>query len=236
MPKAIKKRTKKKTLGTETEIKDRFSDLKERMQEKQKNVLMYGLSSLGIVLVIVAILFFNYSAKNKARELESKAYAAYYNLYAAKAVSRQQQFQNALDLFQQSYEKKKSPRVLLYIANAYYELGKYDDALKSLEEFTGRYKNAKDLLPLAYQKMAYIQIKKGSPDEALKHFSSIQNLPGGYFKDLALIESARILETRGKKEEAAAKYKELSEKFPESPFAAEAKSKLGEGKEKQGQD
>ena len=160
-------------------------------------------------------------------------------LYAMKlngmADALKEQFQQALDLFQQAYSQKKSARVLLYIANSFYELEKYDDALKSLDEFTIKYSSKKDMLPLAYQKMAYIQIRKGNPDQALKDFSEIANLPGGFFLDLALMESARILEIQGKNEEAAGKFKELAEKFPESPFAAEAKSRLGDGKEKQSQ-
>jgi TolA-binding protein len=50
-------------------------------------------------------------------------------------------------------------------------------------------------------------------------------------QDYALIEEGRILEKDGKKEAAAAKYKELAEKFPGSPFLEEAKAKLGEKKE-----
>jgi outer membrane protein assembly factor BamD (BamD/ComL family) len=45
------------------------------------------------------------------------------------------------------------------------------------------------------------------------------------------MESARLLEKEGKIEEAKKKYKELTEKFPNSPFTDEAKAKLSEKKE-----
>ena len=49
-------------------------------------------------------------------------------------------------------------------------------------------------------------------------------------KDVALIQQARMLEQDGKKNEAIVKYKELAEKYPQSPYAEEAKTKFGEKK------
>jgi outer membrane protein assembly factor BamD (BamD/ComL family) len=40
-----------------------------------------------------------------------------------------------------------------------------------------------------------------------------------------------MLEQDGKKDEALVKYKELTEKYPSSPYLEEAKTKLGEKKE-----
>jgi len=229
MPRAIKRKAKKDA-GSEVEIQDVLEDIKGKLQKKQKTLLIYGLIGLSAVLVLAVILFSQYSADKKSRQLENSAYNTYYNLSPTKSMSKQEQYQQALDLFQQAYSKQKSPRVLLYIASSYFELEKYDDALKTLDTFTKKHANAKDLLPVAYQKMAAIQLIKGDREAALKTLDTLYK-SGAIFQDYALIEAGRILEREGKTAEATAKYRELTEKFPGSPFIEEAKTKLGEKKE-----
>jgi predicted negative regulator of RcsB-dependent stress response len=230
MPRAIKKKARKKDIETEVGIKDVLSDIKGTLKKKQKTVLVYGLIGLSAVLVLAVILFYQYTADQKSRQLENSAYNTYYNLYQKKSMSKQEQYQQALDLFQQAYSRQKSPRVLLYIARSYFELEKYDDAMKTLNTFTKKHANAKDLLPVAYQEIAAIQLIKGDKEAALKTLDTLYK-SGTIFQDYALIEAGRILEKDGKKAEATAKYKELAEKFPGSPFVEEAKAKLGEKKE-----
>ena len=229
MPRAIKRKAKKDA-GSEVEIQDVLEDIKGKLQKKQKTLLIYGLIGLSAVLVLAVILFSQYSADKKSRQLENSAYNTYYNLSPTKSMPKQEQYQQALDLFQQAYSKQKSPRVLLYIASSYFELEKYDDALKTLDTFTKKHANAKDLLPVAYQKMAAIQLIKGDREAALKTLDTLYK-SGAIFQDYALIEAGRILEKEGKTAEATAKYRELTEKFPGSPFIEEAKTKLGEKKE-----
>lgn len=230
MPRAIKKKASKKDTGAEVEITSVLENMRDTLKKKQKTVLTYSLIAVSAALVLAVIIFYQHTADQKSRELENRAYNVYYNLYQKKSMSKPDQYQQALDLFQQAYNTQKSPRVLLYIASCYFELGKYDDALKTLNTFTKKHSNAKDLLPLAYQKMAAVQLIKGDKEAALKTLDTIYK-SGGIYQDYALIESGRILEKDGKKEEAAAKFKELTLKFPGSPFAEEAKTKLGEKKE-----
>jgi predicted negative regulator of RcsB-dependent stress response len=230
MPKAIKKKTTKKNIQTETEIRDALGNIKDTLKEKQKTVLVYSLIGLSAVLVFAVILFYQHTEGQKSHQLENSAYNIYYNLDQQKNMSKQEQYQKALDLFQQAYSKRKSPRVLLFIASSYAELEKYDDALKTLSDFTKKYANAWSLLPVAYKEMAAIQLIKGDKEAALKTLDTLYK-SGTILQDYALVEAGRILEKDGKKEEAAAKYKELTEKFPGSPFIAEAKTKLGEKKE-----
>jgi len=230
MPRPIKKKSRKKDVGSESEIRDTLQDFRDKLQKKKKTVFVYSMIAISAVLVIAVILFYQYAAEQKSRELETSAYNAYYNLYQQKNMPKQEQYRLALDLFQQAYSKRKSPRVLLYIASSYYEMGNYDDALKTLNDFTKKYKTAKDLLPIAYQKIAAIQLIKSDKKAALETLDALYK-SGSVFQDYALIEAGRILENDGKVPEATAKYKELAEKFPGSPFAEEAKAKLGEKKE-----
>lgn len=230
MPRVIKKKTKKKNVGVENEVVDRLSGIKNQFKEKQKTVLTYGAVIAVVIVAVAGFFFYQYSEGEKARQLEYEAYKVYYNEYQKQPISSQERDQKALDLFQQAYRKKKSARLLFYIASANADLGKYDDALKGLDQLVKNYSSGSDVLPLAYQKMADIQLKKGDKADALKALDSLYKANGTIYKDLALIESARILESDGRKEEALAKYKELADKFKDSPFFAEAQAKITEKK------
>lgn len=230
MPRAIKKKIKKKNVGVETEVRDRLSGIKDRLKEKQKTVLAYGAVIVVAIVAVAGFFFYQYSEGEKARQLEYEAYKVYYNEYQKQPISAQERHQKALDLFQQAYNKKKSARLLLYIASANAELGKYDDALKGLDQLAKNYSSDKNVLPLAYQKMADIQLRKGNKGEALRALDALYKSSDSIYKDLALVESARILESDEKKEEALAKYKELADKFKDSPFLAEAQAKIAEKK------
>jgi predicted negative regulator of RcsB-dependent stress response len=231
MPKAIKKRVAKKISGTESEVKDKLASLKDTIKERQKTALQYGAIILIAIIAISGFLFYNYTSKKKARMLEYEAYKIYQNIYQTQPINRDERYKKALDMFKKSYDTRKSPSVLLYIAGCYYELGKYDEAIKTLKDFTQSYSNEERFIPLAYEKLAMIYVKKGDTKEAIKALEALYNLKGDIYKDVALIEYARLLEKEGKTEEAKKKYKELSERFPNSPFSDEAKAKLNEKKE-----
>jgi len=231
MPKAIKKKIPKKTTDTETEVKDRLSTLKETLKQRKKSVLRYGALILAVIIAVSGFLFYDYYSRKKAETLAYEAYKSYYNLYQKQPVTRVDQYTRSLDLFKQSYDIRKSPVVLLYIADCYYELGRYDETLKTLKDFTQRYSGEERLIPLAYEKMSMVYEKKGDIKEAMKSLETLYNLKGYIYKDFALIEYAKLLEKDGRTEEAKKKYKELTEKFPNSPFKAEAEAKLSEKKE-----
>ena len=231
MPKSIKKRTSKKVIGTETDVKEKLASLKDTILERRKTVLRYGAIILVVLLAIPAFLFYDYTSRKKAKALEYDAYKIYQNIYQTQQLPGDERYKKALDIFKKSYETRKTPSVLLYIAGCYYELGNYDEAIRTLKDFTQRYEDEDDLIPLAYEKLAMAYERKGDTKEALKTLESLYNLKGYIYKDLALIESARLLEKEGKTDEAMKKYKELSEKFPNSPFSDEAKAKLGGKKE-----
>jgi predicted negative regulator of RcsB-dependent stress response len=230
MPKVIKKRMPKKTVAAEADMKDKLAGLKDTLKERQKSVLKYGMGVLVIIIAIISFLLYNYTSQKKARTFEYEAYKIYYNEYQGQSVNKEEQYKKALDIFKKAYDIRKSPFSLFYIADCYYELGKYDDALKTLKDFTQRYSKEDRFIPLAYQKIAMVYIKKEDINEAMKTLDTLYNLNSNIFKDFALMEYGRLLEKEGKLDEAKKKYQELTAKFPNSPFIDEAKAKLSEKK------
>jgi predicted negative regulator of RcsB-dependent stress response len=230
MPKPIKKRVSKKSTTTEAEVKDKLASLKDKITARKKTALTYGSGILVILVAIVSFFVYNYTSQKKARIYEYEAYKSYYNI-PSQSVNKEEQYKKALDMFKKAYDTRKSPTSLFYIAACYYELGKYDDALKTLKDFTQRYSKEDIFIPLVYQKIATVYLKKGDINEAMKTLDTLYSSSGDIYKDLALIEYGRLLEKAGKVEEAKKKYKELTTRFPNSPFLEEAKAKLSEKKE-----
>ena len=229
MPKPIKRKVVKKT-ASEIEVKGVISRLRESAARKKGPVM----AATGAVLIsagaIAGSFIYSSTMKNKAAKLEYEAYEMYYGLYQAQPAAEEEQYKKSLEMFKKAYDTKKSPVSMFYIANCYYELGRYDEALNTLRELNQKFPDDERFVPLSYYKMAMAGLKKGSNEEALKYLDILYRYKTGTYKDLSLIESGKILETMGKADDAKRKYEELTKNFPQSPFAEEAQIKLGEKK------
>jgi len=222
MPKLIKKRISKKTADSETEVQERFYSFKDTIKEKRQTVIKYAIGILVIAIAIIGFLVYSYTSEKRAKALVYDAYKIYYS----KSQNSEEQFMKALTIFEKAYDTSKSPVALFYIAACHYELGKYDEALRVLKDFSQRYSGDEKFIPLAYQKMTMIYLKKGAVDEAKKTLDGLYGLKDDLFKDFALMEYGKILEKEGKADEARKKYEELTKKFPNSPFKEEAEARL----------
>lgn len=233
MPKVIKKRVQKRDLPTEEDLKEKLSNIKETIRRRQKRLLIFTVAILVVFISTLSFFLYSHNLQKKSEAFEYEAYKIFHNITNAKFENQQEQYKKALELFKKAYNTKKSPTSLFYIAACYYELGSYDDSLKTLKDFLKRYSDKKSLTPLAYQKMSMIYIKKNNSEEAIKTLDNLYKSENAIYKDFALMEYGKVLERMGKHQEANQKYKELIEKFPNSPFSEEAKIKLLP-KEKQG--
>ncbi len=224
MPKAIKKHFVKKE-QTEEDLKDTVADIRERLKQKHRTIIYSASAFVVLLLLIVVLLTYTRSINNKALELEAAGYNFYYGVYSAELMPKER-FKKALEMFKSSYETRKRPRVLLYIANCYYELGNYDAAIKNLTELTDRFSDVA-IVSLAKYRMSLAYIQKGDTDSALNVLLALTRINNAPLRDLALMESGLILQSLGKTEDAQKKYREIIEKFPESAFLNEAKNRLG---------
>lgn len=230
MPRVVKKRVPKKE-AAEVDVQERLDDIREKFRERQKSAIIYGVVAVVLILLVGFVFVYRNSAAEKARKMEYDAYKLYYNEYQKVPLSNEERYQKALDLFKQAYAASKSPRMLLYAASSQAALNKNDEALASLNDLVKTFGKDKDVVPLAFMAMADIQLKKGNKAEALKALDSLSKADTPIYKDYALVMAGRILDGEGKKDEAAAKFKEIIEKYKDSPFMEEAKARL-EGEKK----
>jgi tetratricopeptide (TPR) repeat protein len=225
MPKTIKKRIKK--TAPEEEIKETVEDIKEKLKTRQRT-LAYAIGIFLIsIITVLTILVYSRMSTSKALEFQAEAYKLYYGDYLAALMQPNERYQKALELFKKSYEQRKRPDTLLYIANCYYELRNYDEALKNLNMLVQKFSEPK-ILSLAYFKMYTAYLKKNDLERAVTSLNNILSIKDGAIQDLALLERAKISESIGKIDEAKKDYKELINKFPKSVLVNEAKKRLGE--------
>ncbi|MEC4684884.1 MAG: tetratricopeptide repeat protein [Nitrospirota bacterium] len=237
MPKPIKKRVQKRSVG-EREVISLYEKALDYYLENKKTVYLGAALTVLFITIVTGLLFYNKKLTEQAATLQYEGYKLYHNLYQEDGKKADEAvLKKALEKFQEAYDKKKSPITLLYIANTQFALAQNEDALKTLEQFTKKYSGNKDLLPLAYYKIAAIQMKEGRKEEALKTLDTLYNLKTSPFlKDVALHDSASILEKMGRKEEALKKYEQLAKDYPQSPYYHLAVSEVEKEAEKKMKD
>ncbi len=229
MPKMIKKRIEKKE-DKEEDIRETIGDLRERLGAKQRTLVLGLAAFLVVVSVAVGFLVYNRFTTNKALELAAEGNKIFYGNGTASPLPPAERYKKALALFRESYDKKQRAPVLLYIAYCDYELGNYDETIKSLKELVARYSEP-EVVPLAYLKMSDAYLKKNDSESALAMLKNLASIKGSTLQDVALLETGKILESQGKPEEAKKAYRALVTKFPKSGLVGEAKAKLGEKQE-----
>lgn len=233
MPKAIKKRVTKKIGLKEEEVKSAAVRSLGVIKEK-KRIFILILIALGIVVIsTIAFMLYASSIKEKAYSFEKEAYNYYYGVNLKTSLTDEERWRKSLELFQKAIEVKSTPVAQFYVGNCYFNLGDYDNAIKTYNKFIDKYKNEEVILPLVYQKLASAYIKKGKNDEVIKTLDTLTQFKNGIFKDAALILKARHYEITGRDEDAIKKYKELVDGFPSSPWTAEARTRIEMGKDKE---
>lgn len=115
-------------------------------------------------------------------------------------------------------------RARYYAALSRLELGELDAAEKALTEIAA-HRDAEVLEPaLARLALADLYARRGQADQAVEAYRKLLDEPAsGLPKDHVLMRLAAALEDSKKTAEAGASYKRLSEEYPESIYAGEAR-------------
>lgn len=228
MPKIIKRRFEDDE--RDEDLKETIGDIRERIKVKQKTLVYAMIGFLVVAALVIGVVVNSRVTTSRAAELAAEGYTVFHGDYAASPVPPAERYKKALALFRESYDKKKSAPVLLYIAYSQYELGNYDDAIKSLKELIDTFTDPQ-VVPLAYLKTASAHMKKNDAEKALAALKDLASIKSSPLQDVALLEIGKILESQGKSDEAKNAYRDLVTKFPKSALVNEAKARLGEKQE-----
>jgi TolA-binding protein len=227
MPKPIKKRIAKPDQAGQDEVLDFLGRLRDTAATRQRQVVTAVAALAGIIIIAVVIYYYQTGAADQARRFETQGYQAYNGLYEFSGLSDQERAQKALEFFTKSYEARKSPFALLYIADSQFDLGDYQAAIESADKLIREFPDEEAFVPVAMMKKASALLASGQKDKALEVFDKLGERTGTPLADAAIFEAATLLEDQGRKEEADAKYESLVQKYPNSPYSSQALSKLG---------
>lgn len=107
-----------------------------------------------------------------------------------------------------------------YLANSYFNLGKYDEALSHFEDFNA---SEQYLVVSRLTGLAACYEAKGEHEKAAEHFEkAVAKYPKDVEAAANLNNAATNFMLAGNKERAVELFKKLKKEFPTSPFAREA--------------
>ena len=195
---------------------------------ENKKYITYAATGLVVVVIAAFIIVRNRRANDERAAAEV---AKVFSIYDAAAGNAQQytmaingQPEHGIMGFKaivENYGGTESGELArFYLANAYFNLGQYDEALKQFDKFSG----SNSLLAssaLAGLGGCY-EMKKEYSKAASNYEKAAQESPNSVDTPEYLDSAARCFGLAGDKEKAIGLYKRLKQEFPTSTFARDA--------------
>ena len=183
----------------------------EAFFEKNKKMVM---GCLAAVIIIIAgiILFNNYYLTPRANEASTE-------LAKSQQLFEQQQYDKALEGFQKvaaDYSSTDAGNLAnLYVGICQANLGKWQEAVNTLETFSG--KGDQMISPAAEGALGDAYANLNQLDKAVEHMKKAAKMAdNNTLSPIYLIKAGEILESQGKKAEALELYKQVKEKYVNS--------------------
>ena len=195
--------------------------------QEQRRAVLVGLGVLLVAAAVVAgVIWYDYQATLKARELDQEATLHYLNRPADDPKKSHEQLAQAINLYKQVVDQYPrspvAPLALFHLGNAQVLANEVDAGIETYKRFMLLHGSNTSLLGLVQQRMAYAYLLKGDRDQAVKAFTGILEIPGALNKDHVLLELAKLEESQSRPEGALAHYQDLMKNYPNSPFTSEA--------------
>jgi|ERR1041385_635195 tetratricopeptide (TPR) repeat protein len=195
---------------------------------ENKKYISYAFTALLIIVVGSFIYVNNRRANNEKAAAE---FAKVFPIYDA-AATEARQYKVAIDgqpergimglkAIVDNYGGTESGEIArFYLANAYFQLGQYDDALKNFDSFSG----SNPLLEAsAFAGMGGCYEVKGEYAKAASYFEKAANKVSNTINTPDYLNSAaRCYGQSGEKEKALTLYKKIKKEYPTSSFARDA--------------
>ena len=180
----------------------------EAFFEKYKKVIIFGVVAV-VAVIVCAILVNNYYLEPRSNEASTE-------LAKSQELFDAQQYDKALTGFQKvasDYSSTDAGNLAqLYIGLCQANLGKWQEAVNALENFSG--KGDQMISPAAEGALgnAYANLKQY--DQAVKHLTTAAKMAdNNSLSPTFLIQAGEILESQGKKDEALKLYQEVKDKY-----------------------
>ena len=175
---------------------------------KYKKALAYG--AIAVIIVIAGIILYHNYVAGPREEKASTELAKSQDLF------NQEQYQQALAGFQKiasDYSSTDAGNLAnLYTGICYAQLGKWTEAAKYLDEFSG--KGDQMISPAAEGALGNAYAHLNQLDKAVEHLKKAAELAdNNSLSPTFLIQAGEILESQGKKDDALKLYQEVKSKY-----------------------
>jgi tetratricopeptide (TPR) repeat protein len=217
---SAKKVTRKELLKGEDEFMTFTARAVQFAQEHSKQLRIAGAAlGLAILLYLGVYAYLNHVESKGQAAYNEAYYALDENLYGKQDPDKLKRLEALFRKVPEQYGLSKVSR-LVYPELAHLKLQekKYDDALSLYREFLKEIPRDSPYRPLAMLAMAACHEEKGELEKAAEMLREILSHPPDAFKDLAMLNLARVYRLNKQDDRAKETLKEFSSRFKGSPF------------------
>ena len=194
--------------------------------ELHRRALITGIVVAIMVMIILgALVWVQHQQEQEALALEHQAAQAYLDRSLDDVDAAKEKLQEAVTLYRRIIEEfpgSASARSAWYvIGNALAEQNDHAGAIEAYQHFIDQAGNSPALLGLVYQRLGASYLASGNREKGFNAYSQVLQMPQTLNKDQVLFELAKLEEHEKRNDEALARYKQLLDEHPNSPYASE---------------
>lgn len=195
--------------------------------ELHRRALITGIVVAIMVMILLGALYLvQHQQEQEALALEHQAAQAYLDRSLDDSDAAKEKLQEAVTLYRRIIEEfpgSASARSAWYvIGNALAEQNDHAGAIEAYQYFIDQAGNSPALLGLVYQRLGASYLASGNREKGITAYTQVLQMPQTLNKDQALFELAKLEEHEKRNDEALARYKQLLDEHPNSPYTSEA--------------
>ncbi len=194
--------------------------------EFHRGAIITGMIVAGLVMILLGgLLWLQYQQEQDALALEHQAAQAYLDRSLEDVDAAKEKLQEAVTLYRQVLEefpRTTSAQLAWYfIGNALAEQNDHAGAIDAYQHFINQAGTPPALLGLVYQRLGATYLANGEREKGINAYTQVLHIPQTLNKDQALFELAKLEEYENHDDQALARYKQLLDEYPTSPYASE---------------
>ncbi len=195
--------------------------------ELHRRTLITGIVvAIAVVILLGALYLVQYQQEQEALALEHQAAQAYLDRSLVDVDTATEKLQEAITLYRriiQEFPRTASARSAWYmIGNALAEQDDHAGAIEAYQQFIDQAGNSPALLGLVYQRLGASYLASGDRAKGITAYMQVLEMPQTLNKDQVLFELAKLEEHEKRNDEALARYQQLLDEYPNSPYTSEA--------------
>ncbi|TKB76189.1 MAG: tetratricopeptide repeat protein [Nitrospira sp.] len=220
----IRTESKIRTLDQD-QVLSRIDQLWIVLERRRRDVFIGVSLVLLAAVIVVGVIWYDHARTEALQDLDRQATKLYLDRPTDPAKA-DENLKKAIELYRKAYGEypgvSGSDLVLYKLANALAQTNDFKGAIEAYLQFIAKFGVNKLLLGMVYQRLGYAYLLNKEPEQAIKTFTSLLDVPGALNKDQAMFELGKMEEARSRPEGALARYQDLMKAYPNSPFAGEA--------------